>query len=209
MLCVRLLAILSSSPCIGSYRNLVWHKIAIFQLQQVITFKLMHKYTKTSIATSCLQKLLLWQCYTRVMLHFLYLWQMQIKLHTIVIIKPMLRRVIVQFLLLVSAMMLVVKPLIGFSLYHQAKTQGENEFITVIKAFSKRKQEYLDWVDAKDGVCLTLAPVRHFAGKIKEFFITRFFNRFVPNFGAFATTQFQSILLPLDRLYLRHLQLTL
>lgn len=121
----------------------------------------------------------------------------------------MLRRVIVQFLLLVSAMMLVVKPLIGFSLYHQAKTQGENEFITVIKAFSKRKQEYLDWVDAKDGVCLTLAPVRHSAGKIKEFFITRFFNRFVPNFGAFATTQFQSILLPLDRLYLRHLQLTL
>ena len=68
---------------------------------------------------------------------------------TLDIIQPMLRRVIFQFLLLVSAMLLIVKPLIGFSLYHQAKTQGENEFITVIKAFSKRKQEYLDWVDVK------------------------------------------------------------
>src|SRR5690606_18475328 len=94
------------------------------------------------------------------------------------IIQPMLRRVIFQFLLLISAMLLIVKPLIGFSLYHQAKTQGENEFITVIKAFSKRKQEYLDWVDVKDSVCLTLSPLRHFVTKVKEFFITHFFNTF-------------------------------
>lgn len=134
---------------------------------------------------------------------------MQIKLHALDVIQPMLRRVIFQFLLLVSAMLLVVKPLIGFSLYHQAKAQGENEFITVIKAFSKRKQEYLDWVDAKDGVCLTLSPVRHFVAKVKEFFITHFFNTFVPNFDAFSTGHFLSNILPLERLYLRNLQLTL
>ena len=126
------------------------------------------------------------------------------------IIQPMLRRVIFQFLLLISAMLLIVKPLIGFSLYHQAKNQSENEFITVIKAFSKRKQEYLDWVDVKDTVCLTLSPLRHFVAKIKEFFITHFFNTFFPNSGTFSIDNFFSkIVLPLERLYLRNLQLTL
>ncbi|WP_336835870.1 hypothetical protein [Sphingobacterium siyangense] len=122
----------------------------------------------------------------------------------------MLRRVIFQFLLLVSAMLLIVKPLIGFSLYHQAKTQGENEFITVIKAFSKRKQEYLDWVDVKDSACLTLSPLRHFTAKVKEFFITYFFNTFFPNSDTFSIGNLLSkIILPLERLYLRNLQLTL
>ncbi len=107
-------------------------------------------------------------------------------------------------------MLLIVKPLIGFSLYHQAKNQSENEFITVIKAFSKRKQEYLDWVDVKDTVCLTLTPLRHFVAKIKEFFITHFFNTFFPNSGTFSIDNFFSkIVLPLERLYLRNLQLTL
>ncbi|GAA4178664.1 hypothetical protein GCM10022218_29860 [Sphingobacterium ginsenosidimutans] len=107
-------------------------------------------------------------------------------------------------------MLLIVKPLIGFSLYHQAKTQGENEFITVIKAFSKRKQEYLDWVDVKDVVCLTLSPLRHFVAKVKEFFITHFFNLFFPNSSTFSIGNFFSkIVLPLERLYLRNLQLTL
>ncbi|MGJ1483236.1 MULTISPECIES: hypothetical protein [Sphingobacterium] len=122
----------------------------------------------------------------------------------------MLRRVIFQFLLLISAMLLIVKPLIGFSLYHQAKTQSENEFITVIKAFSKRKQEYLDWVDVKDSVCLTLSPVRHFVAKVREFFITHFFNTFFPNSSMFSIGNLLSkIILPLERLYLRNLQLTL
>ncbi len=107
-------------------------------------------------------------------------------------------------------MLLIVKPLIGFSLYHQAKTQGENEFITVIKAFSKRKQEYLDWVDVKDSVCLTLSPVRHFVAKVREFSITHFFNTFFPNSDTFSIGNLLAkIILPLERLYLRHLQLTL
>ncbi len=107
-------------------------------------------------------------------------------------------------------MLLIVKPLIGFSLYHQAKTQGENEFITVIKAFSKRKQEYLDWVDAKDSVCLTLSPIRHFVAKVREFLITYFFNIFFPNSNTFPIGNLLSkTLLPLERLYLRNLQLTL
>ncbi len=107
-------------------------------------------------------------------------------------------------------MLLIVKPLIGFSLYHQAKAQSENEFITVIKAFSKRKQEYLDWVDVKDSVCLTLSPLRHFTAKVREFFITHFFNRFFPNSSVFSIGNLLSkIILPLERLYLRNLQLTL
>jgi len=122
----------------------------------------------------------------------------------------MLRRVIFQFLLLISAMLLIVKPLIGFSLYHQAKTQGESEFITVIKAFSKRKQEYLDWVDVKDSACLTPTLLRHFIVQIKEFLITHFSNVFFPIVDGFLNFNFPSkSLLPLERLYLRNLQLTL
>lgn len=122
----------------------------------------------------------------------------------------MFRRVVFQFLLIVSALLLVVKPLIGFTLYHQAKTQGENEFITVIKAFSKRKQEYLDWEDVKDSICLTVSASPNFVIKVREFLIIQFFDVFFPSASGISIGNFDSWrFLSLDRLYLRNLQLTL
>lgn len=55
----------------------------------------------------------------------------------------MLKRLVFNLLLVVTAIILVVKPLIGFNLYHRAKLLAADEFITVIKAFSKRKQDYV------------------------------------------------------------------
>ncbi|GAA4808040.1 hypothetical protein GCM10023231_41640 [Olivibacter ginsenosidimutans] len=60
----------------------------------------------------------------------------------------MLKKLVFNLLLVVTATILLVKPLIGFNLYHRAKQLAVDEFITVIKAFSKRKQDYIYGMDA-------------------------------------------------------------
>jgi hypothetical protein len=121
----------------------------------------------------------------------------------------MFKQITFRVLLLISALLLIVKPLIGFTLYHQAKAQGENEFITVIKAFSKRKQEYLDWVETSERgiVCRDMSSV---VGRIRTLLIFHFSNFFSPSVGKKPTNNFLSQLInPFGRLYLLHLRLTL
>lgn len=121
----------------------------------------------------------------------------------------MFKQITFRVLLLISALLLVVKPLIGFTLYHQAKAQGENEFITVIKAFSKRKQEYLDWVETSEGsiICNGMSAV---VGRIRTLLIFHFSNFSSPSVGKNPTNNFLSQLFsPFERLYLLHLRLTL
>lgn len=66
----------------------------------------------------------------------------------------MLRRLIFNLLLVVTALLLIIKPLVGFNLYHRAKLLAVDEFITVIKAFSKRKQDYVYEMDKEgDFIC--------------------------------------------------------
>ena len=59
----------------------------------------------------------------------------------------MRRRLIFNILLLVTALLLLIKPLVGFNLYHRAKLLAADEYITIIKAFSKRKQDYIYEID--------------------------------------------------------------
>ncbi|WP_313264238.1 hypothetical protein [Sphingobacterium sp.] len=121
----------------------------------------------------------------------------------------MFKQITFRVLLLISALLLVVKPLIGFTLYHQAKAQGENEFITVIKAFSKRKQEYLDWVETSEGsiICNGMSAV---VGRIRTLLIFHFSNFFSPSVGKNPKNNFLSQLFsPFERLYLLYLRLTL
>jgi len=49
-----------------------------------------------------------------------------------------------KLLLLSIALLFSVKPIVGFHLYAKAQPLSSNELITIIKSFSKRKQEYLD-----------------------------------------------------------------
>jgi|GEM_PF-6286124 len=54
----------------------------------------------------------------------------------------MSQKYVIKFLLLLASFLLVLKPIFGFSLYEQGKNRSQYELITIIKAFSKRKQEY-------------------------------------------------------------------
>ncbi len=54
----------------------------------------------------------------------------------------MLKKRLITLFFLLTAVLLLAKPLIGFKLYQQSLNLDQDEFITIIKAFSKRKQEY-------------------------------------------------------------------
>ncbi|SEO16711.1 hypothetical protein SAMN05216436_1412 [bacterium A37T11] len=54
----------------------------------------------------------------------------------------MLKKHLITLFFLLTAVLLLAKPLVGFRLYQQSLNLDQDEYITIIKAFSKRKQEY-------------------------------------------------------------------